>query len=121
VLERWKRALRGDEGGVGVRPARLRGDTYQREAAAEEYVDFQGDTHERDRAEGARRGRARRDEDLYRDQQQREVLLDERPHPRLRQEFERDYARRDGQAMERHHERQKTLVPPNRQQTALPR
>jgi hypothetical protein len=68
-----------------------RGDTYQREAAAEEYVDFQGDTHERDRAEGARRGRARRDEDLYRDQQQREVLLDERPHPRLRQEFERDY------------------------------
>ena len=68
----------------------IRGDAYQRE----EYVDFQGDMYERDRSEGARRGRAGRDdEDLYWDQQ-REVSLDERPrgaHPRPRQEFERDY------------------------------
>ena len=70
----------------------IRGDMYQREAV-EEYVDFQGDAYERDRAQGARRGRAGRDEGLYWDQQ-REVSLDERPrgaHPRLRQEFERDY------------------------------
>ena len=62
----------------------IRGDAYQRE----EYVDFQGDMYERDRSEGARRGRAGRDddEDLYWDQQ-REVSLDKRP----RQEFERDY------------------------------
>ena len=63
----------------------IRGDAYQRE----EYVDFQGDTYERDRSEGAPRGSAGRDdEDLYWDQQ-REVSLDKRPRPR--QEFERDY------------------------------
>ena len=81
-------SVRGRGRGRG-RSRGIRGDAYQRE----EYVDFQADTYERDGSEGAHRGRAGRDEDLYWDQR-REVSLDERPrgdHPRPRQEFERDY------------------------------